>query len=565
MGLADKLYDWLAQGPTPECDRTLAAALEHAEPPYFDRIVQVLLKRAHEASWAGLIGHYGCLLPEIRHQLVTNDELMQAGIAIMVRSGSAEMRCNALAALQDCLSPRLAYLIPDALRDKSHKVRNSAARALRETAGAFLDRPSPPKNEANPACVAEYQAEREQLVRALSDALWTFDLHFRIEVVEAALWFADDLGLLLWERLGNSRSRSGYVVGEHLESWNHPRLAAFLLLGLIRSEWRPRTCPLLRRWSAPAEIIALLRHSHLLAVPRIRRALSSVKPPWPGQLDAWMSAIPVGLRARVPEWVCCLGYDDDEKARLLSKWLFSASPDVHRAAVYALVTLDSEAAVAKLESVAASDLPAASFARWYLVGRQSGLTCSSPPVADAHLSAEKRATRTTILGQLDAPQFAKLWQVCRRMGLHIDHAAVQTLREHLDVWRPQLTAYLQSSDPRDRVLVLWIVGTDERVRHFCRELHVLVNDPVVGIRQAARVVLQSLPPGAVPAQATPRPDEELVPAQQAVLEILQGALAYRADKLGAEAIAELNRLLRLIHQQPGGAASGVCQAAEGVR
>lgn len=564
MELADKLYDWLAQGPTPECDRTLAAALAHAEPPYFDRIVQVLLKRAHEVSWAGLIGHYARLSPATRRELLANDKLMQAGIATMVRSGSVEIRRNALAALQDCLSPRLAYLLTDALHDESRGVRDSAARVLRETAGAFLDR-LPLMSQTDPAAIAEYQAERERLVRALADALRTFDRHFRVEAVEAALWFADDLGFLLWDTLGNPRSRCGYVVSKHLESWTHPRLAAFLLLGLTRPEWRPRTFPLLHRWSKPVEITALLRHSSLLARPEIRRALSGVKLPWPRQLDAWMSAIPIDLRARVPEWVCCLGYDDDEKARLLSKWLFSASPDVHRAAVYALATLDSKAVLAKLKSVAASDLPLATFARWYLTGRQSGLTCSGPPVVDAHLSGKQRATGTTMPGQPDVPEFAKLWQVCRRTAPHIDHAVVQTLREHLDVWRPQLTAYLQLSDLRDRLLVLWILSTDDRASHFRRELHVLVNDPVVGIRQAAKAILRSLPSRAVFTQATPRPAAELVPARQAVLEILLGTLVRQADRLGAEALADLTRLLRLIHQQPGDATSGVGQIAEGVR
>ncbi len=564
MELADKLYDWLAQGPTPECDRTLAAALAHAEPPYFDRIVQVLLKRAHEVSWAGLIGHYARLSPATRRELLANDKLMQAGIATMVRSGSVEIRRNALAALQDCLSPRLAYLLTDALHDESREVRDSAARVLRETAGAFLDR-LPPTSQTDPAAVAEYQAERERLVRALSDALRTFDVHFRVEAVEAALWFADDLGLLLWETLSNSRSRCGYVVGERLESWTHPRLAAFLLLGLTRPEWRPRTHPLLHRWSKPAEITALLRHSTLLARPGIRRALSGLKLPWPRQLDTWMSAIPADLRARVPEWVCCLGYDDDEKARLLSKWLFSASSDVHRAAVYALATLDSEAVLAKLKSIAASDLPLATFARWYLAGRQSGLSCSSPAVVDAHLSAKQRAMVTTMPGQPDAPEFAKLWQVCRRTAPHIDHAVVQTLREHLDAWRPQLTAYLQSSDLRDRVLVLWILSTDERLRRVRQEFHVLVNDPVAGIRQAAKAILRSLPSGAILTQATPRPAAELMPARQAVLEILYRALVHQAGRLGAEALADLTRLLRLIHGQPEGATGGVRQVAERVR
>jgi hypothetical protein len=564
MELVDKLYDWLAKGPTPECDRTLAAALTHAEPPYFDRIARVLLKRAHEVSWAGLIGHYSRLSPATRRELLANDELTQAGITTMMRSGSSQTRCNALAALQDYLNPRLAYLLTDALRDESREVRDSAARALRETARAFLDRP-PPTSHTDPAAAAEYQADRVRLVRALSDALRTFDIHVQVEPVEAALWFADDRGPLLWETLGNSHSRCGHVVSEHLESWAHPRLTAFLLLGMARPEWRPRTYPLLQMWSKPAEIAALLRHSALLARPGIRRALSGVKLPWPGQLDAGMSAIPADLRAHVPEWVRCLGYDDDEKARLLSKWLLSTSPDVHRAAVYALAALDSEAALAELKSVAASDLPLATFARWHLAGRRSGLSCVSPAVSYSRLSAKQRATMTTTPGRPGAPGFVKLWQVCRRTAPHIDHAVLQTLRAHLDTWRPHLTAYAQSSDVRDRVLVLWILSTDERLRGVRQELHVLTNDPVWGIRQAAKAILQSLAPRTVFTQAPPPPAAELVSARQEVLEILYRVLVRQAGSLGPEALADLTRLLRVIHGQPEGTTGGVRQVAEGAR
>jgi hypothetical protein len=96
-------------------------------------------------------------------------------------------------------------------------------------------------------------------------------------------------------------------------------------------------------------------------------------------------------------------------------------------------------------------------------------------------------------------------------------------------------------------------------------LHVLVSDPVVGIRQVAKAILRSLPSRAAFTQATPRPAAELVPARQAVLEILLGTLVRQANRLGAEALADLTRLLRLIHQQPGNAASGAGQVAEGVR
>ncbi len=56
-----------------------------------------------------------------------------------------------------------------------------------------------------------------------------------------------------------------------------------------------------------------------------------------------------------------------------------------------------------------------------------------------------------------------------------------------------------------------------------------------------------------------------MPAQQAVLEILHRALVHRAGTLGEEALADLTRLLRLIHGQPSGATGSVGQVAEGVR
>ncbi|MFQ5807957.1 MAG: hypothetical protein ACE5I3_16045, partial [Phycisphaerae bacterium] len=65
MRLVDRLYDWLSQGPTPDCDRIFAAALPHAEPAWSERIVRILLKRGQEASWAALIGRYDQLAPEI--------------------------------------------------------------------------------------------------------------------------------------------------------------------------------------------------------------------------------------------------------------------------------------------------------------------------------------------------------------------------------------------------------------------------------------------------------------------------------------------------------------------
>ena len=98
MRLVDHLYDWLLHGPSPGCDRILTAALSQAEPAWAEHMMQVLLLRGRDASWAGLIGQYDRLAPEIRELLQHPDEHVQGGIALALKSPSRDVRVNALRA-----------------------------------------------------------------------------------------------------------------------------------------------------------------------------------------------------------------------------------------------------------------------------------------------------------------------------------------------------------------------------------------------------------------------------------------------------------------------------------
>jgi hypothetical protein len=363
---ADRLYEWLAKLPSPEAELILAAGLERAEPAYFDRIVELLFERGSDAAWAGLIASYPRLGPQVRVRLRADEQQMRSGLVRVLRGGSPQGRCNALQALCENPEPALAYVLPDALRASSGDVRRAAAVTLRYLAEIVVD--SEGNDRAEPARVAPGQADgteasgntagaagtaggacqseatrpgsaRAAVARAVWEALRSFDSHYRLEVAEAALWFAGDLGRDLWSVLANRRSPMAHVVSANLNSWDSPRLARFLLEGLSQPAWRAASRELLVRWRGAERLSAILRNSDLLARRDFREALNSLRrPAWFAGLSD-LRELPPELRARAPEWLVLLGYRPEEKRRLLANWSETAFVELRAAAEKAVRTL----------------------------------------------------------------------------------------------------------------------------------------------------------------------------------------------------------------------------------
>ncbi len=382
MPLVDRLYDWLARGPTPDCDEILGAALERAEPPYFERIVAQLLQRRNAAAWAALAGSYQQLTAEIRQRLGADTNLLRGGLAMALGSPSAAARCNALAALRDWPLPALVYLLPDLLRDVSEDVRKAAVPTLRRIAEAVVDEvPTPEWSDDRRRGHATARAE---VTKALRAAVHTFDRHHRIEAVELTLWFASDLGSELWQQLSNPRSLFANTVSRHLDSWNNPHLARFLLDSLGQSGWRRYAVDLLPKWHELPEVSAILRHNDLLSDPDVCRRLGGLKQAqWFRELRGRnLERLPGELRAAAPRWACYVGLPETEKIALLSEWMATDDPLVQQACVYALAALGTPMALGLLSEVAQSQSPFAQFARWYVVGKRSGAPASGTRSAD---------------------------------------------------------------------------------------------------------------------------------------------------------------------------------------
>ncbi len=396
MSAVDKLYRWLSQDPNLEADRVLLAALEQAEPEYVPRIVAALLSRQTEAGWAGLIANYDRLDDEARSQLQGRPELLRAGIGLALRGPAAQTRCHALALLTEQPMPSLATLVADALRDPSAAVRESAAQALRAAVDGWL---SLVEDEGQTArFAAQLAADRAALVRGLSEALRTFESHRRPDVLESCLWMARELGEPLWKALSATRSLVAHMVREHLKSLNHPRLAGFLILALARREWRTLAATLLNSWSTRRHLLAIARNSDLLRDPLIRQSVRCLKRPlWLAAGGPSLASLPPHLRAAIPQWVCHLGLTEEDRLRWLALWLNSPMAEVHRAAVYALASLNNPETTGLLAKVADRPGPMQQFAKWYSAGRRRMLGSGRVGLENAARPASSRTGPTAEL------------------------------------------------------------------------------------------------------------------------------------------------------------------------
>lgn len=493
MRLIDRLYDWLSQGPTPDCDQILAAGLSRAEPHWAERIIRVLQLRGRDASWAALIGHYDQLTPAVCELLHGQSERMQAGIALALKSSSREARANALRALEQHPFLGMAYLLPYAIRDTSRTVRELAARTLHRMAGSFLEQPAPPA-DAEAEVLQAYDDQRSQLTLALDEALQAFDLHYRIEVLEACLWYSRELGESLWSRLTPHRSHAGTAVAQRVSDWDHPRLAHFLVSALKRPGWPQTVARVLQRWKTIPQLTALLRQDELLNDPGIRRNLNHVHSPhWFTGTGDDLAELEPELRRRASRWVRHTGYTDSERLALLSRWLRAPDAGLHSAAVHALAQIDSPDARSLLKQVAASNSSLASFAGWSVQAfdteaLNAALEREVPTVARSELDAQGEPSPQQ---QADA-DCAMVWRACRRTSPNARGELIALLRENAEIWRPRLTAYLHSDDPRDRVLALQVVSTARLAREFRSDLEPLRDDPVPGIRQLMGRLMDSL-------------------------------------------------------------------------
>jgi HEAT repeat protein len=368
--MIERVYDWFAAGPSPECDRALAAGLEHAEPAYRGRIVETLLARRNACAWSILIGRFATLESAERAALFAERAALRDGLSIAVRTGATADRLSALNVLEESGDPRMAYVLAESLHDRTRDVRSRAVQVLHAIAARVADQ-APLGPDASADARRAWQTDRDDVAEALDEALRLFDRHYGIELVQAALWFMPELGERVWDVI-EDKPRMRLLLLDHLPSWNHPRLAGFLMRALTHPHLRTAALTLLKGWRSRMEMEALLAHGAALRNPDVRRALGLLKQPaWLNTLVADLEQMPPALQPAAPALVSVLGIGDAARMSLLWGWVRAGSPALRRAAVYALASLPAREVAARMTEVARDSDPVGTFAGWYLGGVRS--------------------------------------------------------------------------------------------------------------------------------------------------------------------------------------------------
>lgn len=500
-----KLYKWFTLAKVAGSSRVLGAALEHAEEPWFGHMIQALLDRGTDDGWAEVIGQFPRLSDEVKARLALDGEKRRGAIAAAVRNPSVTVRRNAFAAIETDLTPRMGYLLPDALRDPATEIRVEAGKLLRKLAEGVLA--CEPAADESAAQREQRLEDRREVQQTVVRAFHTLDAHHRVEVAEVALWFAADVAVELWRDIDNHRSRTSIVINEHLHEWDSPRLAAFLVTALRRESWRAKAAEVLSAWNSPRHTAELMRVSNLLDDPEIARHLAAVR----GR--GWFNHIGKGSllsdtdRALIPRWIRHVGMQDGERVALLNHLASEDAPAVHRAAVYALADLSIDDARDSVRQISTSDSPLATFAKWCTLGRDANLVRSAESFATQQVHARQSRWEVPAASESDR-DFIMLWQVCRRTDPTKRSELIQAFRDKADIWAGRFKMHLACPDPRDRALALQIISTPALALRYRHVLTELSKDSVDGIARLATALLASVQRGAAhtPRDAEPEHD-----------------------------------------------------------
>jgi HEAT repeat protein len=371
MGQVTKVFELLTHTPNRAADDCLLEAIDAGLADCGEPVVKTLLARGHPGGLTGLVVRYH-LLSHAQQQIVLRGiEQMFSALRSSIKAKVLQTRLNVLAIIRQSSDYRLAYLLSVALHDASPRVREEAAMAIREVAPrvlselrqllAALDLDRPPSYDAALAqahSLAGFRQEQALLLGALEDALESFDVHHRTEVIEAALGFAHELGPRLWSRLTEPYGKIHRAVVESFQSADNPLLARFTYYALGTSEMRPAIARMLMSRRSPEFMASLIEHAYLLSDPTIRRGMAFVKGVgWLAEGAGPLLALPEELHGKAVAWLRATGLPAESKVELLREMLMAGSPTAQRAALWGLVGLDTEAATQVLETVAGWDQP----------------------------------------------------------------------------------------------------------------------------------------------------------------------------------------------------------------
>lgn len=499
-----KVLDVLADIPGQAADEALLAGMLDVAPDLQTEIVRTLVARNGDAGLQGLPPLFFKLTPEAQSQVVTNAARMFGSLRACICSSNVQTRQATLEIVRRSGNPRLAYLATHAIHDGSQKVRGEAATTILEltrrhlaaraettaTLRDSLDQSPammPVVNEAMRVLVEEHH----HLVTALREALEHYESHRRHEVVEASMLVAADLESSLFDQATLKRGKLTHAMLDILSGDPEPRFVPFFYLALCHAEMRRRLIPKIASCRSAEFFSEFIRHFWITRDLTIRRNLLYIRSvDWlEDGFEAAFNLAP-DVAAMLPAWLLALGLPAGQKVALLLNCLIVDNPRANRAAVWALVELDTPASTVALEGLVDHENAAiSSIARMELNRRTH----------QARHGARRREVRgrpeewISLIDRANLKEeFEDFWQNFE----HIHPAQARDAGHHALKFVPGLATKLQvkmlAPSAADRFRAIRLAIALGIVNAFERDIFNCANDQSPDIRAAAMTALGQL-------------------------------------------------------------------------
>ncbi len=345
-----RVYALLLDAPNLAIDDALIEVLPQLDADERLWAVETLLARGQERGMLALVAAFSGLDEVLQEQIITRSDRLFTGARLAVTDKSAEVRLSAIKFIQRVDDPRLSYLLAEALRIACPKTRAAAAAGLQLMARRFIERRT--TLALNSEAGADLLRDGNNLAQALERAIDCWDLHFRFEVLTAAMYLSDLLEDVLLTKASSARSRFRRAILEVLANPQDPGLAGFALRALQSRELRVAVAKQIGSCTHMEFLKGLMAESWLLSDPRIGHEMARIRQ-W-----AWLTADPDALLSLTDSeavgairLIAASGMTPNAKVAVYQRMLVSG-PDLVKPVVFdRLCSLETEQATSLLRAL----------------------------------------------------------------------------------------------------------------------------------------------------------------------------------------------------------------------
>lgn len=359
-----RIFDILLRSSDLAADHALIAAAPDLEPTLQVEAVNLVFSRGQEVGLEALPSIYDRLGDDAKSIIVANTSRLFSSLRASIRGNNVKTRLNTIEIVRRSGNLRLAYLAAHAVHDGAPQVRTEAAATLRDLASKHCQSYAETTFSLRDAAEADgalsqavggtlklLREERQYLIAALATAVNSYESHYRAEVLEAAMWFADELEDKLFHHATVKRGKLSHAMLDIFTGSPSPHFAPFVYVALSYPEFRRRIVATFADCRDPEFFAQIIRHHWLARDPTIKKNLLAIHSiPWLENGMEAAFALPPDAAALAPAWLIHLGIPSNQKVALLLNFLLIDNPAANRAAAWALTKIDTPAATLALQS-----------------------------------------------------------------------------------------------------------------------------------------------------------------------------------------------------------------------